>query len=73
MCVCSWALSAVLSAVSVLARVSVSLNAPGRSWALLGSWALPVSNQAAPTPRAWLLARYGAKAPGRAPATPLRR
>ncbi|UVF61296.1 hypothetical protein SEA_DUNCANSLEG_134 [Mycobacterium phage DuncansLeg] len=47
--VCSWALSAVLSAVSALALVCVSGKAPGRSWALLGapgpravsrSWAL---------------------------------
>ncbi|QOP65852.1 membrane protein [Mycobacterium phage MiniLon] len=36
---CSWALSAVLSAVSALALVSVCAKAPGRSWALLCSWA----------------------------------
>ncbi|AGT12733.1 hypothetical protein PBI_WHIRLWIND_137 [Mycobacterium phage Whirlwind] len=35
-CSCSWALSAVLSAVSALALVSVCAKAPGRSWALLG-------------------------------------
>ncbi|ASR87161.1 hypothetical protein J4T94_gp055 [Mycobacterium phage Krypton555] len=44
--VCSWALSAVLSAVSALALVSVCAKAPGRSWALLGR---------APVSRSWAL------------------